>query len=34
MLGLAEEGLQQIVEVQKELIGNLADRIGETNPAK
>ncbi|MBP2077413.1 ribonuclease PH [Oceanobacillus polygoni] len=34
MLGLAEEGLQQIVEIQKEMIGDLAGRIGETNPVK
>ncbi|WP_010651074.1 ribonuclease PH [Oceanobacillus massiliensis] len=33
MLKLADEGIQQIVEKQKEMIGNLADRIGETNTA-
>ncbi|WP_339228311.1 ribonuclease PH [Oceanobacillus sp. FSL K6-2867] len=34
MLGLAEEGLQQIIEIQKGTIGELADRIGETNSVK
>lgn len=33
MLKLADGGIQQIVEKQKEMIGNLADRIGETNTA-
>ncbi|MGJ9457126.1 ribonuclease PH [Oceanobacillus sp. CF4.6] len=32
MLKLADEGIQQIIETQKEMIGELANRIGETNP--
>ncbi|MFC4022617.1 ribonuclease PH [Oceanobacillus longus] len=32
MLKLANEGIQQIIETQKEMIGELANRIGETNP--
>ncbi|WP_249870948.1 ribonuclease PH [Oceanobacillus saliphilus] len=31
MLKLADEGLQEIIEKQKEIIGELSDRIGETN---
>lgn len=31
LLALADEGLQQIVAKQKEVIGELAERIGETN---
>ncbi|HLR67131.1 ribonuclease PH [Virgibacillus alimentarius] len=31
MLHLADEGLKQIIEKQREVLGDLADRIGETN---
>ncbi|WP_164668450.1 ribonuclease PH [Virgibacillus doumboii] len=34
MLGLAADGITQINEVQKNILGELADRIGETNSSK
>jgi len=31
MLGLAKEGIKKIVDIQKQVLGDLADRIGEMN---
>lgn len=33
MLSLANEGLTQLMEKQREILGTLADRVGETRPA-